>query len=185
MLISNPLQQVVLEVDGADQFPVLDTDGFTKVSGLDPETFVVTVYLDGEVAGSYPAPEIVEIGVTGEYAITFETLQKGRLVIEVAIVAYDFLWKGFYDVVDPYVLPGQRHHGVVRDRRGNGIASVVVEVLDAGTATVLMTVQTDADGAYVIPLTGDLSTRRLVDLRLSGGANGAMPVQVLAGLVLA
>jgi hypothetical protein len=79
------------------------------------------------------------------------------------------------------ILPGQIYHGELRDRRGNGLPSVVVEVLDSGTATVLATTATDFDGAFAVPLTGDLATSRLVDLRFSGGS---FPTKVVVGLVL-
>jgi hypothetical protein len=179
MQVSNPLQQVVLGVVGRDQFPVYDTDGFTKISGLDG-TFVVKIFVNETLSPSYPTPTIVEIGTTGEYSISFQTLVRGRLLIEVDVAAHTFVWKGFYDIVDSEVLPGQFYYDVLRDRRGNGLPSVVVEVLASGTSTVLYTTQTDFDGVYVIPLSGSLGTRQLIDLRFSGGQ---FPTQTRVGMV--
>lgn len=183
MLATNPLQQVVLGTTGEDQFPIYDTDGFTPVSGVDPDDLVVTIYVDAvDVTDSYPAPTIAEIGSTGEYTISFSTPSRGRLIIDVAYATTDFHWRGFYDVGDPYVLSGQHHYGYVRDRRGNAIPSLVVEVLASGTATILATVQTDADGRYDVPLIDELSERVLVDLRFSGTT---LPTWTVTGVVLA
>lgn len=181
MQISNPLQREVFGTPGVDQFPVYDVDGFTKVSGLDPGTFVVAVFVEEALVPGYPAPVIAEIGTTGEYSIAFQTISHGRLQIEVAIAAYDFRWKGFYDVLDADTLPGQTFQGVVRDRRGNALPSIIVDVLVAGGSEVLATVETDLDGAYSIPLVDPLLAGRLVDLRFSGSG---LSTRTIAGQIL-
>lgn len=181
MEVSNPLQRVVFGTVGQDQFPVYAPDGFTKVPGLTSGDLVVTVYVNGVVQGSYPTPVITGIGTTGEYLIRFQTLARGRLEIEVAVVSQTYRWKGFYDVVDPDILPGQTFYGFVRDRRGNGLPSVIVEVFASGTATVLFSTETDFEGAYAIPLEGSLATRMLVDLRFSGDS---FPVTLKRGVIL-
>lgn len=68
----------------------------------------------------------------------------------------------------PDALPGQNYVNQLRDRRGNALGSATVEVIDAGTQITYYTTTTDDDGRYVIPLTGPLATRLLVNLRFSG-----------------
>lgn len=181
MEVSNPLQRVIFGTVGQDQFPVYAPDGFTKVPGLTTGDFAVIVYVNGVVQGAYPTPVITAIGTTGEYLIQFQTLARGRLEIEVVVAAQTYRWKGFYDIVDSDIFPGQTFYDVLRDRRGNGLPSVIVEVFAYGTATVLYSTETDFDGAYEIPLSGNLATHMLVDLRYSGDS---FPAILRRGVVL-
>jgi hypothetical protein len=80
----------------------------------------------------------------------------------------------------PSALSGQKYYGIVRDRSGNAVSGVTVEVIDNGSQVLLATVTTDDDGGYVVPLTGELSTQRLVDVRLSG----PIPTRTITALTL-
>lgn len=80
----------------------------------------------------------------------------------------------------PDALPGQLYRSTIRDRRGNAIPSATVEVLISGTATVLDTVTTDADGNFAVALDDELADKLLVDLRVSG----PIPTYTLTAVVL-
>jgi hypothetical protein len=151
-----------------DQFAAFAVDGYTKTSGLNPSTqMVVTAYRDGAVVGSPPTITIAEISTLGEYSLTFTPNQIGVWVIEVQIVSLSLTWKGQYEV-SAVTLAGQTFYGNVRDEHGNGVPWILVEVLLAGTATVVTTTKTAFDGSYSVPLTGTLAANPLLDLRFSG-----------------
>lgn len=63
-----------------DSFPVFDDDGYTKKSGLDPSTFVVTVLHEG-IPISLPIT-IMEIGTSGEYRYQFTPTVDGYYQVE-------------------------------------------------------------------------------------------------------
>lgn len=168
--LTNPVRQVKVNTQVVDQFPVYDSDGYTKISGLNPATqMTTTVYLDGAVVGSPPTVTITEIGSSGEYKLTFTPNQLGFWQLEVNVPSETQIWKADYDVSNPQALPGEVFYDRVTDLFGNSLPYVTVEVFAAGTATLLYTVKTTYDGQYSIPLSGSLSTPQLVDIRFSGG----------------
>lgn len=151
------------------QFAAFAVNGFDKTSGLGPGDMTVTVYLDGAVMGAPPAVTITEIGTSGIYKVSFTPSQVGVWVVEVQIASLLLTWTGEFDVRSA-ALSGQEFYDTVRDEQGNGVPYVLVEVLTAGTGTVLASATTGFDGSYAIPLTGTLSSNPLVDLRFSGNS---------------
>ena len=77
-----------------DQFPIYETDGYTKKSG--ETTFTITVWKDGVV--SAVVATIAEIGVSGEYKVSFTPDSVGFWVVEVLIDYNKDLFVGEYDV---------------------------------------------------------------------------------------
>ena len=71
-----------------DQFPVFDTDGFTKKSGL--SFFDVRLWIDN-IPSALPV-NISEIGVSGEYAISFTPNATGYWKLEVGIPFNEHVW---------------------------------------------------------------------------------------------
>lgn len=76
-------------------------------------------------------------------------------------------------------LSGQFYRNTIRDRRGNALEDITVEVLDAGTQELLYTATTDANGEYAIPLVDELEDRRLVNLRVSGSGIDTRTIEAI------
>lgn len=166
-------RQVVVNILVHDHFNVLASDNLTKVSGLLQGTdFAITVFRDGVQVSPFTVT-IAEIGVLGEYDLSFTPNQIGywEVHIETTTQTPDRRFEGRYDVQSPAdgALPGQIFHDKVIDGRGNAIPFVTVEVFEANTANLLATATSDFDGEYQILLTGTLATNILVDIRFSGG----------------
>jgi len=88
------MSRQVLLAEITDQFPVYQSDGYTKKSG--ETVFTTTVWRNG-VAQAI-SPTIVEIGSSGEYKITFIPDNFGFWVVEVLIDYNKDLWYGEYDI---------------------------------------------------------------------------------------
>jgi len=88
------MSRQVLLAEITDQFPVYQSDGYTKKSG--ETVFTTTVWRNG-VAQAI-SPTIVEIGSSGEYKITFTPDNFGFWVVEVLIDYNKDLWYGEYDI---------------------------------------------------------------------------------------
>ena len=93
-----------------DQFPVFGEDGFTKVGGLGPDSFRITVYRDAELAA---APlDVVEIdGSPGEYRLAFTPEAAGIWEVELAYLAGRQVYAEQYNVVEPVVVGSSRPPG--------------------------------------------------------------------------
>lgn len=88
------MSRQVLLAEVTDQFPVYETDGYTKKSG--ETVFTATVWRNGVV--SAVVPTIVEIGSSGEYKVTFTPDNFGFWVVEVLIDYNKDIWSGEYDI---------------------------------------------------------------------------------------
>lgn len=161
-----PTRQVKFGTIVRDQFAGT-SDGYNKVSDLDPDTqMTVLVYRDNTRVMSPPAVTIAEID-DGEYGLSFTPDQIGTWVIEVRIPSLSLDWRGQYDVTSG--VADQVFVDVVRDEQGRGLPYITVEVIDASDdSTLLTSVTTEYDGSYSIPLSGDLAGNPLVNLRFSG-----------------
>ena len=82
----------------ADHFSAFEDDGFTKRSGLAGGSFTVTSYVDGVLA-PLVLVTISEIGVTGEYKISFTPSALGFYSIQILIDFNKDIWEGEYQVV--------------------------------------------------------------------------------------
>jgi len=168
------VRSIVVNTLFHDHFNVLAADDLTKVSGLTQVTdFVATVFRDGVVIATPPTITIVEIGVTGEYDLSFTPDQIGywEVHVETTTQTPDRRYEGTYDVIaDPDgALTNQIFHDRVVDDRGNAVPFVTVEVFEANTANLLATTETNFAGEYQLLLSGILATAILTDLRFSGG----------------
>lgn len=172
--IVSPSRRVLFGTPVIDQFPVfLSSDGFTKVSGLNPSTQMVTqVFQNGVLV--VQAVTITEIGVTGDYKLTFTPGSIGEWVVDIRIVSQSQSFRATYDVQLDGVVAGQKFYEVIRDIHGNGLPYVLVEIFTSGTATLLTSTNTTYDGSYSLPLTGNLSSNPLVDIRYSGAGIQAL-----------
>lgn len=79
-------------IDVVDQFPVWNADGYTKKSG--ETSFTTRLWLDGAVS-SQPVT-VVEIGVSGEYKVTFTPDAEGFWLLEVIPDFNNDVWQGEY-----------------------------------------------------------------------------------------
>jgi len=79
-----------------DQFPALENDGFSKRSGLTVVAgdFAITTYKDGAIDAT--PVTIEEIGVTGNYKVSFTPPLKGTYVVEVLIIFNKDIWAGYF-----------------------------------------------------------------------------------------
>lgn len=121
-------RQVQVNSVVTDQFPVWESDGFTKKSG--ETVFTATLWNDGGVS-AIPVT-IVEIGTSGEYRATFTPNQMGFWILEVAIPYNEQTWFGEFDVASDH-----------------GEAQFIVGY-DDDTDTLYMDIWLDRDGTSVL-----------------------------------
>lgn len=115
-----------------DQFPVWEDDGYTKRSG--ETVFTATLWHDN-VVSALPV-SISEIGVSGEYAVSFTPDDMGVWILEVKVPYNEQVWGETFDVGSD-----------------QGEAQLIVAFED-GTNTLYMDIWLDRDGTSV--LTADL-----------------------------
>lgn len=91
------------EVSGTviDTFPVFDTDGFTRITGLAPASFTPLFLING-VPAAKPFT-IFESGSTGYYNIQFTTDQVAHWAVYVENSENSDIWFAHYEVI---ALPG-------------------------------------------------------------------------------
>jgi hypothetical protein len=93
-------RELPVNIGATDQFPVWEPDGSgQKHSGLVIGDFTVTIFKDGVEQTAY-AYGIAEIGVLGEYRLTWTPDDTGFWLVEVLIDYNLQAWYGEYDVVD-------------------------------------------------------------------------------------
>ncbi|MCA9608947.1 MAG: hypothetical protein KC619_25270 [Myxococcales bacterium] len=93
-----------------DQFPVFGEDGFSKVGGLGPDAFRITLYRDAELASA--AVDTTEIpGSPGEYRLGFTPDAAGIWEVEIAYVAGRQVYAEQYEVIEPVVVGSSRPPG--------------------------------------------------------------------------
>lgn len=90
-------RQIILGREVVDHFPVYEADGVTKKSG--ETVFTVRFWHEGVIAA--PAYTIAEIGVTGEYALSFTPSAAGAWSVEVVVAYNDDIFAAEYDVRKP------------------------------------------------------------------------------------
>jgi hypothetical protein len=78
-----------------DSFPVFDSDGFTKKSGLHDSDFSVVVLVNG-FAASVPV-SITEVGATGDYRCSFTPLSNGLYQLQISVAYSKEVWGESYD----------------------------------------------------------------------------------------
>ena len=127
-----------------ESFPVLEPDGFTKVSGetLAGGDFVATVWKDGAAYVGAGVVAIAEIGVTGEYALSFTPDGSGYYKIEVQVVYNSQLWAMDFDAA---VAGGPSASGGSNDLSTEPVEAVI------GRQVRLSFYEEDSDG---VPETG-------------------------------
>lgn len=91
-------REVPVNIEVVDQFPVYDTDGYTRISGMVQGDFTIIVYYNGVVQVAYPVT-ITEIS-SGEYKTTFTPNAVGFWVVVIGTSAYLQWREGEYDVVE-------------------------------------------------------------------------------------
>ena len=87
-------RQVQINSVVTDQFPIWESDGYTKKSG--ETVFLARLWKDG--VSSSNTVTITEIGNTGEYLIQFVPDEMGFWLIEVTIDYNKQVWQGQFDV---------------------------------------------------------------------------------------
>jgi len=78
-----------------DSFPVFESDGFTKKSGLHDADFSVVVLVNG-FAASVPV-SITEVGATGDYRCSFTPLSNGLYQLQISVAYNKEVWGESYD----------------------------------------------------------------------------------------
>lgn len=82
-----------------DQFPVYELDEWTKHSGLVQADFDAVITLDGVEQAAHPLT-IAEIGVSGEYAVTFTPTSVGGWMVDLRVPYNESEWYVQVDAVD-------------------------------------------------------------------------------------
>jgi hypothetical protein len=161
MVVSRMSRQVQVNAVATDQFPVWESDGYTKKSG--ETSFTVRLWKDG-VVSSNPVT-IVEIAASGEYKVTFIPDEMGFWLLEVSIPYNGQVWQGQFDVGSDQ---GEAQINVAYDddtstlymdvwldRDGTSVlatelVSCAVEIYDSNGASVLVASSgaADADGRF-------------------------------------
>lgn len=78
-----------------DSFPVFESDGFTKKSGLLTDDFSIVVLVDG-FAASVPV-SITEVGTTGDYRCDFTPPSNGFYQLQIGVAYSKEVWGESYD----------------------------------------------------------------------------------------
>jgi len=92
-------REIELGQNVLDQFPVWNSDGYTKKSG--ETVFTKRIWKDG-VASSVPVT-VSEIGATGEYLISFTPDSTGVWLVEITINFNKEVWQGEYVILKPEI----------------------------------------------------------------------------------
>lgn len=142
--------------------PIYDFDGITKLTGLASSKFSGTFYKDGGVLGSPPTLTIAEIGVTGDYKISFTPPSTGRwsLILQISD-SYDDLLEireiplhvMNYDIDDVVGGTGTESLTITVQNTSNsnaGVTGVRLDIFNSGETSLITFGRTNSLGQLTI-----------------------------------
>jgi hypothetical protein len=158
-----------------DQFPAFENDGYSKRSGLGSGAFTSTAFFNGTIV-ALPVT-ITEIGVSGEYRVSFVPASAGLYEVQVLIDFNKQIWHAQYQAVTELT------HDLANQARDqvNKIDITPVVPSSAANGSLIDQLFNKDSGKTFSPATDSLEA--IADsLQANGAATAALLAQMLADL---